>query len=228
MPKITSFISSAEIGQEYTVVNSGAYGRHVRAKRGTHKPIVVTDAMKKAGALMRSANGHAKVIFDAFKPYCKNIKDGKLWSRLVAAFRKQLQYDDLDLHAVFLRFYFHRRRPLSGVLFHNLEVIQPEGKEKSIVVKVSSKSAVKPGRHDPDHYEQIVIAVFLDADFRATVLSDAKLHPVSRDKRNEHVVTFPYPEGARTAIIALKCNHQYQGKECAGVLCGMSVVKIVS
>ncbi len=228
MPKITSFISSAEIGQQYTVVNSGAYGKHLRAKRGTHKPLVVTDAMKKAGALMRSANGHAKVIFDAFKPYCKNIRDGKLWSRLVAAFRKQLQYDDLDLHAVFLRFYFHRRRPLSGVLFHNLEVTQPEEKEESFVVKVNSKSAVKPGRHKADGYEQIIIVVFLDADFRATVLSDTKVLPIFPDKRSEHVATFTRPAGARTAIIAIKCNHQYQGKECAGVKCGMSVVKIVS
>lgn len=234
MPKISSFISPAEIGAQYTVVNSAAYGRHVRAKRGTHTPLVVTDTMKKAGELLRSANQYAKVITDAFKPFCEDIRDGQRWQRLVSIIRKQLQKDDIDLPALFKGFYFHRRRPLHGVLGYHVEVIQPEGAmnsgaRESVTVKVSSKNVANPqGYHHPDQYEQIIIAVFLDKDFRATVLSDSKVHPISPDKDNEHVVTFSRPDGASRVIIAMKCNHLYRRKPCPGITNGMSVVKVVA
>ncbi len=227
MSKKGSLISSPETGIQYTDVDSKAYGKHTRAKRGTYTPLVVTDTMKKAGELMRSANECAKVIFDALKPFCSDVKDSKMWSRLVAGFRRQLQYDDLDLTAVFESFYFHPRRPLFGVLSHNLEVTQSEGAEKSLVLKVNSKSTVKPRRNHPDRYEQIIIAVFLDANFRATVLSDSKVHPVAPDKHNEHIATFPCPAGAETVIIVMKCTHQFQGRRSPGVASGMSVVKLV-
>ncbi len=228
MPKISSIISSSEDGEKRTVVNSRAYGKHVRAKRGTHKPLVVTDAMKKAGELMRSANAHAKVIMDAFKPFCKDLRDGKRWSRLVALFRKQLQEGDIDLQVLVDTFYFHNRRRLNSVLSLNGEEPQTEESGKSVVVKVSSESAVKPGRHDPDKYKQIIIAVFLDANFRASVLTDTKVMPIAPGKRNEHIATFSRPEGARTLIIAMKCIHLDYEKESAGITPGMSVVSVVT
>jgi hypothetical protein len=228
MPKISSFASPEQIGEGYTVVNSSKYGRHVRAKRGTHTPLVVTETMKKAGELVRSANAHAKVINDAFKPFCTDIRDTERWTRLVVLFRKALRKDTVDLDEVFDRFYFHRRRPLSGVLGYTLEVTQTGESSNTLVVKVNSSSAAKSTRYKPDRYEQLIIALFLDADFRATVLTDTKVHRITPDKGNEHIATFPLPAGARNVIIAMKCIHQYQGKPCAGIASGIGVVNVLA
>jgi hypothetical protein len=152
-----------------------------------------------------------------------------MWSRLVALFRKQLQNGKVDPNVLLTKFYFHRRRPLGGVLTWNLEVTQTKEADKTVpfvIVKVNSHSAVKARRHQPDAYEQSIIAVFLDGDFRATVLSDTKIHGIAPNKQNKHIATFPLPAGTRTIIIAMKCNHQYQGSSCAGVPTGMSVVKV--
>lgn len=227
MPKITSFASPEQIGEGYTVVNSPKYGRHVRAKRGTHTPLVVTETMKKAGELVRSANAHAKVINDAFKPFCTDIRDTERWTRLVVLFRKALRKDTFDLSEAFVRFYFHRRRPLGGVLGYTLDVTPPGEAGDTLVVKVNSTSRAK-SRHHPDRYELIIIAVFLDADFRATVLTDTKVHPITPDKRNDHSATFPLPAGARHVIIAMKCIHQNQREESAGIASRLGVVKILA
>jgi len=223
MPKIGTFIHDDP--SKYISVDSRAYGRHLRAKRGTHTPLVVTDAMRKAGELLKSANQYAKVIFDAFRPFCKNIKDGKLWSRLVSLFRKQLGEGAIDLSALH-RLSFRTRRNLASVLAWKMEVTQSGDSEKSLEVKVISKSASKISPLKTDGYEQIIIAVVLDEEFRATVFSDAKLNPVS-EAFVEHVATFVLHAGANTAIIALKCTHQYRGQECAGIGTGMNVVKIL-
>ncbi len=226
MPKIDPNIPSEEVDQKYTRVKSKRYGEHYRAKRGTHTPLVVTSTMRNAGEAMRLANVYGKVIFDAFKPFFSDIKDGTRWSRLVALFRSQLQDGDLDLSTLIHGYYFHRRQPLRSVLSPEVDVTQTGETEKSVVIKVNSKSANKSRYHIPDQYEQIVIAVFLDADFRATVHSDTKVFPISHNKRNEHIVTFPRPAGARFLVIAIKCNHLANGGKCRGIPSGMSVVSV--
>ena len=68
------------------IVNSGKYGEHPRAKRGTHKPAVLNNVMQQSSERLIDCNKPAKVIFDAVR---YEHKDGDLWTDLVSIFRAQ-------------------------------------------------------------------------------------------------------------------------------------------
>jgi hypothetical protein len=89
MAKVRSIIELSGTIAGITFVNSGAYGPHSRAKRGTYTPITLADGMKTGAAHQSRANVMAKIIFDAVNEFAPNFKDGKFWSRLIAVFRKQ-------------------------------------------------------------------------------------------------------------------------------------------
>lgn len=225
MPKIGSIVS-AETPSDYIVVNSSAYGRHLRARRGSRTPLVITEAMKKAGELTRAANQIAKVINDAFKPFCSDIRDGTRWSRLVGLFKSQLhKYGTVYMNTLRDDFYFHRRRPLVRVLSHTLHVSPGDGNE-SLILKVSSESLANLRTHVADRYELIIITVFLDADFHATVATDTSLHDIRPVTLREHTAEFQIPPGARAAIVALKCTHRLVDTVRAPGT-GMSVVEVL-
>jgi len=69
-------------------VGSKRYGQHVRSKRGTFKPAQLNESMEESSQRLASANIPAKAIFDAVRVH---HKDGELWNKLVAIFRKQLK-----------------------------------------------------------------------------------------------------------------------------------------
>ena len=89
MAKVRSIISLSGTLSGMTCVDSSTYGAHVRAKRGTYKPISLAEGMKESAAIQTQVNLMAKVIFDAVKDFVPGFKNGKLWARLLSVFRQQ-------------------------------------------------------------------------------------------------------------------------------------------
>lgn len=218
-------IISSNAKEDYIVVNSRAYGKHRRAKRGSHKPLVVTDAMKKAGELTRAANTYAKVINDAFKPFCEDMRDGKRWSRLVALFKTQLhQSGAVQLSGLDKEFYFHRRHSLGTVLKHRVEISEDTA-NRFLIIKVNFISSAKL-KTDADGVELTLIAIFLDADFHATVATDQSHYKILPATHQEHTASIPVPPGAVKVIVAMKCKHMYRDKKLTPGM-GMGVVNVM-
>ncbi len=103
MAKVRSIIEISGTLSETTFVNSKAYGTHARAKRGTYKPITLSEGMKKSAAVQTQVNQIAKIIFDAVNGFVPGFKDGKFWSRMLSVLRKQKKagknysYSDFNL-----------------------------------------------------------------------------------------------------------------------------------
>jgi hypothetical protein len=71
-----------------TYVDSIAYGLHTRAKKGTHTPFVMTEALAKSRDLLQICNHQGRAIFGALQD---ERRDGRLWSRLVSLFFAELK-----------------------------------------------------------------------------------------------------------------------------------------
>jgi len=103
MAKTKSVIQFSGTVLGITHVHSKAYGNHVRAIRGTHTPITLSDGMKESSFNQAQANKMAKIIFDTSKDFAPGFKDGRFWTRLVSVFRQQKKagkdyhYSDFDL-----------------------------------------------------------------------------------------------------------------------------------
>ena len=103
MAKVRSIIKLSGTLSDMTFVDSKAYGAHARAKRGTYKPISLSEGMQKSAEVQKQVNLMAKVIFDAVNGFVPGFKDGKFWARLLSVFRKQQKagkiysYKDFDL-----------------------------------------------------------------------------------------------------------------------------------
>ena len=103
MAKVRSIIQISGTLSEITFVNSKAYGTHARAKRGTYKPITLSEGMKKSAAVQTKVNQIAKIVFDSLNTFVPGFKDGKFWSRLLSVLRKQqkagknFSYHDFNL-----------------------------------------------------------------------------------------------------------------------------------
>jgi hypothetical protein len=82
------------ISQERIVVNSEAYGKHLRSPRGSKTRAVLNPAMKAHGRRLRKSNIPAKLIMDALQPFRENFKGGMLWQRLVKHFAAQAKNGD--------------------------------------------------------------------------------------------------------------------------------------
>lgn len=74
-------------------VNSKAYKKHVRAKRGTYTAISLPAVLKTNSDSQKSINRKSKFVFDKIKEMSPHFKDGKLWPRLLSVVRKNSSAD---------------------------------------------------------------------------------------------------------------------------------------
>jgi len=105
-----------------THVESTAYGNHVRLKRGTLTPVILSNGMKTSAINQTRANLMAKVIFDAVTTFAPNFKDGKFWNRLVSNFRKQKKAGKAYTYQEFNSIEVRREYPLSNHGSFNLDI----------------------------------------------------------------------------------------------------------
>src|SRR5882724_6884777 len=90
MAKTVSHITRGIQGTlgDLTFVKSKRYGKHVRSKRGTIKPVSLNNSLEENTAELTSAVLPAKLVFNAIRD---EHKDGTLWTRLLNIYRKKLK-----------------------------------------------------------------------------------------------------------------------------------------
>ena len=74
--------------ENLTFVKSKAYKPHVRRRKGTVTPVVLTGEMKENVDRLPKCNEQAKVIFHALRD---ERHDGALWSRIIQLFFRELK-----------------------------------------------------------------------------------------------------------------------------------------
>jgi len=71
------------------LVDSKAYGRHLRAARGSGSSAEVNDSMKEHSRRLLASSVPAKLIRDALIPFKTDFKGGQIWQRLLKHFAFQ-------------------------------------------------------------------------------------------------------------------------------------------
>lgn len=113
MAKMKSLFSFEGTFGGVTPVRSIAYGDHVRAPRGSKKKAEVNDSFKRSSAALVAANRPAQLIYRALTPYCKDLREGKMWPRLLSVFRNYQKTQGSFHFKSLEHFEIHSRYPLS-------------------------------------------------------------------------------------------------------------------
>jgi hypothetical protein len=74
--------------EDVTHVDSQRYGHHVRARKNSKTPFVMTPPLAKSKTQMQLCNQYAKPVYRALRP---EAHDGGLWSRLLKLFFAELE-----------------------------------------------------------------------------------------------------------------------------------------
>ena len=229
MAKLTSLFTYNGTFKDVTNVHSKSYGKHIRAARGTHKPARINDALKKSGKLMKVANGFAKAVKDAIEPYRKNIKYGKLWSRLVSLFWHQLaEKGTVDLRGL-KGLEFHDRYKLSNFFFKKIETrVSENGNELEVTATTICDYQPVDDEKEGDSYQQTVIVIFYNPEMKAVVVDESAILPLVYKESQTQKATFLIPDSSTIAVIALKIDFFKQGKSIDWeTKRGMEIVEVV-
>jgi hypothetical protein len=190
-----------------TFVNSRAYGKHVRAARGTYKKAKVNKAFKKQSRSLLKANIPAKIVRDAIKLYLDHLPAGTLWSRLVSMFDEQLKENRVIDFSKLGSFEVGKEHSFDEFLVSDLEV-SPDKKNHAIRVVLSCPEPPKfPKSKFIDGYRLGVIGIFPDA-VKNKAKSTAIYTEIMRLKEKVSPLTFevPVPTGAKSCLLCLRID----------------------
>jgi hypothetical protein len=230
MAKIHSIFELSGTMGNMTFVDSRAYDKHVRSRRGTHKPAVVNDSFRKSSDELGTAIPFSQRIKNSFNPYLTNFKDGTLWMRLVSFFRKQLRTGDKIDYRQLEGFQFHKKHSLDSLLRGKIGIsASVSDGELSISIQLRGHP------YFPVNYINaycITLAVVsISADGITTETWD-HVFPVTMmiagQEMGEQILRFPAGLEMKTFIICLKCD----GYQDAVIMNnartkGMAVLKVV-
>lgn len=188
-----------------TFVHSRTYGKHIRAKRGTHKPADVNDSFKETSRYLIAANRPARMIKAALDPYCENFKCGQLWQRLVSIFRIQLKERGLTDLTALEGFEIHKEYPLARFMqIKTAATIDREHSKLRITLTYEAPPLFKKARYI-DGYQLSVIVIY--PDMKAGIASTAMaMSPVTelKSKIRELHFELPLPPGVDEYVLCLK------------------------
>lgn len=227
MAKSRSILGLQGTLSNLTFVDSRTYGKHVRVKRGTHKPADVNDSFKKNSNYLIGANGPARMVKASLDPYCKNFGYGQLWQRLVSLFRAQLKG--------------HGRIDLSGLEGLEVNADYPLGKfmlikatatvdEKQAMLQVTlfydSPPVFKKSKHI-DGYQLSVIAIYPDLKkgIAATAVATAPVVGL-KSMLKEQQFSLQLPPEVEEYLLCVKLEGMEKGLDPGGIATkGMRFVK---
>lgn len=226
MAKVRSIIGMSGSVGGMVFVDSKAYGKYSRAKRGTYKDAPVNDAFKKSGSELKRALPYAKMIKDAIDEHRGISRDGRFWSRLVSEIKKSIAKDEaVDFHKLKgLRIAVH---PLARTFILQYLTTRFD-KELYIGLTFPNPQFKSVGRVMV--YCVSVIAVFIHTpEQRATAKFISKDYPMTEDYSSTSLdASFIPPGFADTAIVIVKCQAMRDGELIANVdAVGMDVVEVV-
>ena len=113
MAKVKRQTGLPQKARRMVLVHSKRYGEHERNPRGTFKPAVLNETMEQSKSRLLQVNQTASLIFNSI---CHEHKDGTLWSRLLSAFRHQLNEKNKNDVLCLLNLECHSGHTLSKML----------------------------------------------------------------------------------------------------------------
>jgi hypothetical protein len=185
-----------------TYVNSKKYGLHIRAKKGTYTPIVVTASMQESMGLLQQCNQQARPLFQALRD---EYHDSGLWSRLVSLFYKELKAGR--------KFSVDCLRNLECNITYKLQDILP--KEYTVVVKKEKKKMgieVRLSRHPKaedqaprDGYHLRLVVLYPDF-IKGTCRKEEATGPLTKYNAGMKALDLEVPmPSAKAPYIVLMC-----------------------
>lgn len=201
-----------------THVNSKAYGKHVRAKRGTYTEIEVNDAFKKSSKEQEKTNRVGKMIKDALEPYREGLKRGSFWYRLLSELRAQYKAHRAFDFTRFRDFEIHEDYPLDRLVAFGRVLAEPDRVKRILRVKLEYH---QPTFRQPeeliDGYRLTVIAIYPDLKkIKATTeFSSSPIIPLREESgrkslnrvkkpATEQSYELPLPRNAKEVLLCVK------------------------
>lgn len=196
-----------------TFVNSRAYGKHIRAARGTYKKAKLNPAFKKQSKRLISANRPAKIFQDAIARYRYGLERGPMWSNLISDFNQQLvDYGTFDFSKL-EPFEIHPRYP-----FERFLIIQPDIKINKSKSELNLSASY--GKHPKfyksrfiDGYKLTVIGVFPDLGegTAKTVAVESQIMGL-KGRADAIDVNLKIPRRATTFLVCIKVEGCAKGE----------------
>jgi hypothetical protein len=226
MAKISSLFGLSGTIGNMTFVDSRAYKKHVRKKKGSH---AINDALRKSCAELSAATPFAKRIKDSVNPYLTDFKDGELWTRLRSFVRTQLRAAGQVDYKQLEDMQFHKEHSLHSLLRGKIE-LSASSTEEELSVSLPLRSHPYFPVHYINAYRFTVVVVAISADGTSTQTWD-HVFPVTMLKgkaMGEQTLHFPVGKEMKSFIICLKCDG-YQDAVIMNNLRtkGMAVLKVV-
>jgi hypothetical protein len=218
-------ISGSLLGM--THVDSQAYGKHVRADRGTYKEATLNEVLQKNADDMRRVVVVAKLVKDALDPYRENFADGRWWSRLVALFKthyekgQPVDFSILEGHELYEEHTLER-------LMSRVDCEVKAGKG-SVAITISYPWHPAFRGYRIGSYLVTLICVFIDGK-DLDVEREVKEFPlIGRDEPLMPLqIQLPVPKKANVMICCVKAEGYYDDGRPSGSLKtkGMKIVKV--
>ncbi|MEX2336627.1 MAG: hypothetical protein WD555_05095 [Fulvivirga sp.] len=185
-------------------VNSRAYGRHFRAKRGTYKPAVLNEALKKNGTFIGVRNKAASQFRKAVQPIAGNLVNGKFWPDLLSCFSSYYkEHDQLSWHAL-EGFEVNKRYPFDrfGVRFENGWMgWDDNGKLKIDANKIN---APKPHHNDFESYNLRLYLQTQEAGQEGFTIDQTAIKVTSKGIENHEPLFFSRRQGDLVVLVKLE------------------------
>ncbi len=234
MAKMNPMFSYSGTFNNVTQVNSRRYGKHMRNKRGTHKPALLNASLQKSVEVNNAANACAKAIKDALDPFRQNFRDASMWGRLVGLFKTHLRNNPtVDFTILeWEEFQFYNKLPFDTRFQVSTNVSIRQNPEPTIRVELTSRCLLDLVKVNATSYHQTLIILFLDAAQKVSTCFEQGMLPLQKKESTmwepqQQIAQWPIPSGSKTALIVVKGELCCDGELIEKVkLKGMSVVKV--
>ena len=209
-------------------VDSKAYGKHHRNKRGTHKSAEVNDSFKEASKVLLSGNEPAKLIKAAIDPFRNGFYDGSFWPRLLSHFYKELKEKQAIDFRSLEGFGLYKGQSLSNVMGFKLKVTTNPDRSTLRVrltdISIRISSAIRGIE------AAIVTPVLLFVDERVEWVNAYGEVSVTMDLDDKEIqFDAPIPPNTGTVLVCIKCEGSDGSKVSTNLRAkGMDIVKAVS
>jgi hypothetical protein len=212
MAKKKPKISASDVPPGMTLVKSRTYGDHLRAKRGTHKKVVLNAVLQKGTEHVGEANAAAKLIKDALGPYRKGLIDNTFWPNLLSMFRlQQINTGTVDFSEL-KPLEFHPRYTLHKLLGVQVGTSYDDS-TRMLRAVVSYNSLPHFGKSRVDGYKLSAIVLFPDLKKKTAEIVIQESAVMPREKNQSPFdVAVSVPDGAECFVLCLRIDGCSEGK----------------
>lgn len=211
---------------DVTFVNSKRYKPHLRRRKGTVTPFVMTDVLKESKNRLQSCNQQAKLIFHALRD---EHHDGGLWSRLLSLFFAELKAGRKLNVGCLQNFECNLPHKLEDIIAGDYNIsIKKEKKKLSIGMRLSNHPTV--GDQIPRTGYQLRLVVvypdFVKGKFRKEVAMSEVTSYTSSLKTQELEVAMPSAKAPFVVLMGICPHVQGMGVRDIQSDAGMKVVYV--